>query len=391
MRILVYDHLLDVGGGAAKYGLWFANILKHGNSIDIVSDVSVEKELFGKRFGMYVEGLHFRELQSHVMQEKIPFLKILRASKDFASLLDLESIGFFGNSIKRIRHEVNSVRHKPLDSIVETMSGEYDLFIAHVHSHTHNHVKPNAEKSIMVCHSVNQIMQPGKREFHAGNYDTVISNSRYTKEILINVWGIDSEVVYPPVEVMRMEGLKEDAISNVGIFGTQRNQREYVRVFNQLRDNASGWKMILAGVAREQEYFKKVNGTTVNPGVEVRPNPSFEELCKVLSTSKIYWNLAGLRGGYDEVEHFGMAMAEAMKCGCVPIAINRGGPAEIITDGVDGFLVDDLEGVKSRTLELIRDENLRERMGENAAKRAADFSLEKFEKRVKDVVSSLEV
>ncbi|HEB71490.1 MAG TPA: glycosyltransferase [Nitrospirae bacterium] len=42
---------------------------------------------------------------------------------------------------------------------------------------------------------------------------------------------------------------------------------------------------------------------------------------------------------FTEKEAFGLVVAEAMACGCLPIAPDIGGPAEIVTDGVDGWTV----------------------------------------------------
>lgn len=47
-------------------------------------------------------------------------------------------------------------------------------------------------------------------------------------------------------------------------------------------------------------------------------------------------------------EPFGLVMAESMACGTTPIAFRRGAAVEIIEDGINGYLVDDLEGMIDR-------------------------------------------
>ena len=41
----------------------------------------------------------------------------------------------------------------------------------------------------------------------------------------------------------------------------------------------------------------------------------------------------------SEMESFGLAALEAMACGAIPIATRVGGLPEVVTDGLDGYLV----------------------------------------------------
>ena len=65
-------------------------------------------------------------------------------------------------------------------------------------------------------------------------------------------------------------------------------------------------------------------------------------------------------------EGFGLTVTEAMWKGKAVIGGNVGGIAVQITDGVNGFLVDDVEQCARRTLELLLDPGLRETLGDAA-------------------------
>lgn len=70
-------------------------------------------------------------------------------------------------------------------------------------------------------------------------------------------------------------------------------------------------------------------------------------------------------------EPFGLVIPEAMSCGLPVVAFDCPyGPADIITDGVDGFLVKnrDVNEFADRVCQLIEDKELRIRMGQAAIK-----------------------
>ena len=79
----------------------------------------------------------------------------------------------------------------------------------------------------------------------------------------------------------------------------------------------------------------------------------------------------------SDAESFGMAALEAMSCEVPVIATNAGGLPEVVTDGVNGYLlpVGDIDGMAQRALEILSDRDLERRMGE--AGRAA--VLERFD------------
>ena len=68
-------------------------------------------------------------------------------------------------------------------------------------------------------------------------------------------------------------------------------------------------------------------------------------------------------------EPFGLVLVEAMSCGLPVVAFNCPyGPADIINDGTDGFLVEDrnVKAFAGRVCQLMEDDNLCQRMGKAA-------------------------
>ncbi len=120
-------------------------------------------------------------------------------------------------------------------------------------------------------------------------------------------------------------------------------------------------------------------------------NCSVQELKTLYGESLIYWHATGLGRNLDEepekAEHFGISIVEAMSGGAIPVTLNTGGPTEIITEGVNGFFYDDLDGLVSQTMRLLSstDKSVLEQLSLAAQSRAKDFSYDQFNASIASV------
>ncbi len=75
----------------------------------------------------------------------------------------------------------------------------------------------------------------------------------------------------------------------------------------------------------------------------------------------------------SEIESFGLAALEGMACGVPAVCSEVGGLPEVITNGVEGFLVPghDVKTMAARTLEIVTNPRRREQMGIAARERAS--------------------
>jgi L-malate glycosyltransferase len=74
----------------------------------------------------------------------------------------------------------------------------------------------------------------------------------------------------------------------------------------------------------------------------------------------------------SDLESFGLAALEGMACGVPAVCSRVGGLPEVITDGVEGFLVPprDVKTMAARALDILTSPDRREQMGKAARKRA---------------------
>ena len=78
----------------------------------------------------------------------------------------------------------------------------------------------------------------------------------------------------------------------------------------------------------------------------------------------------------SRVEPFGIVVLEGWRAGLPVIATRNGGPAEIMTDGVDGLLVDpeDIDGLASQISRVLRDEDLASRLAAAGGAKVGEYT-----------------
>jgi len=78
-----------------------------------------------------------------------------------------------------------------------------------------------------------------------------------------------------------------------------------------------------------------------------------------------------------------------MSAGVIPIVYASGGQKEIVTDGVDGYLWDDIDQLTDRTLQLVSDSTLRGRLSQEATHSSKQFGRGRFAANVERLVAGL--
>lgn len=102
---------------------------------------------------------------------------------------------------------------------------------------------------------------------------------------------------------------------------------------------ATGYRLVMAGIVQDEGYHQR----------EVAPFLDGELVQHVGMVGgdrrgQLLGNAKALLHLIKFDEPFGLSVVEAMACGTPVIAYRRGSMAELIDDGVSGFLVDDLAG-----------------------------------------------
>ena len=233
-------------------------------------------------------------------------------------------------------------------------------------------------------------------------YDLLCPISRFVAQWVKQSWGLEGEILYPPVDVSDLQpGKKRTIILSVGRFFPHSHEKKFpemIQAFAALsRQDLAGWELHLAGgVAQDslsQDYYRRVQHLAEGLPVVLHPNVEYEKLRQLYSQATLYWHATGY--GENEArhperfEHFGITPVEAMAAGCVPIVLGKGGLPEIVEHDKSGFLWNTLDELKQYTVAAIADPALVSRLRAGAVGRAERFSEEQFADRLLKLVAQV--
>ena len=222
-------------------------------------------------------------------------------------------------------------------------------------------------------------------------YQLKLAISSFTRRWTQCWWGVDCRVVFPPCDDLFGSVPKTDTLLSVGRFSTEwhtKRQLEMVTAFRELEGSGLvGWEYLCAGGVIESRpddysYFQTVRRQAAGGAVRVLANVSRSQLREFYQRAKVFWHATGY-GVDDQVhpeqtEHFGIAVADAMAAGCVPVVLKKGGIPELVQHGVNGFLWETLEELKHYTMKVVLDDELRTRLSEAARQRAQGLNAQGF-------------
>jgi glycosyltransferase involved in cell wall biosynthesis len=166
----------------------------------------------------------------------------------------------------------------------------------------------------------------------------LFTNSLFTSRTLEDSLGLCSKVLYPPISSLfyqktspstSEEDQREDLVVTVGRINLDKRLEVIPKIASMLK--AEKAKFVITGFAHSEQALNVINREirklNVGNNVSVKLNLPKEELNKLLRRAKVYLHTPTL-------EHFGISIAEAMACGCIPVAYDDGGAPEFVPDGL---------------------------------------------------------
>lgn len=181
-------------------------------------------------------------------------------------------------------------------------------------------------------------------------------NHVYITEFSKNAWGDNNGIVIP-------HGIPTDKFT--GWTGTDLNGLSVVNHFPQ-RDMFCGWKIWQQIVC---QVPVKLIGE--NPGF-TQSAPTLEALISEMGKARFFLNTS-------QWSPVPLSMLEAMACGCPVVTTAKQEIPKIITNGVNGFVSNDIDELIKGCIALLEDQELAARMGQAARQTILEkFNMNQF-------------
>jgi glycosyltransferase involved in cell wall biosynthesis len=211
--------------------------------------------------------------------------------------------------------------------------------------------------------------------------------SGWTARVVREVYGIDAEVVYPPVQanfpVVPWEE-RENGLLCVSRVVPEKTLERAVEIVERVR-------------ARGEDVHLRVIG-----GTQRGSDPKYLKRIRALQASRREWfildqdlsreSLIALFGRYRyglhvrENEQFGIGIAELVRAGCVTFVPCHGGQAEIVAS-IDDLTFSTNEEAATKITHVVRDSELQLQLREQLRVHGERFSSDSFIRSIREVVS----
>lgn len=161
------------------------------------------------------------------------------------------------------------------------------------------------------------------------NRKLVLVNSKYTLNTMKKLTGANPTLLYPPIsKSLYINSNDVDKKENTVVSLSRLVQQKRVHLIPyiaKMTDKDIRFKIVgrTATASELRQIHESIERNGVSDRVEVITNASRNEIHQILQKSKVFLHL-------QICEHFGVAVAEAMASGCIPIVNDSGGPQEFV-------------------------------------------------------------
>lgn len=240
-----------------------------------------------------------------------------------------------------------------------------------------------------------RLMSPALRALDRRRAQEALSlaaNSEYVRRRIQRAWDRDSEVIYPPVDVARMQSVKRwadelseveravlEQLPNFFVLGASRFIA-YKRLDLVIKiAEASDLPVVLAGSGPEERPLREQAAQATVP-VHFVSDPSDTLLYALYEAASVYV--------FPAIEDFGIMPVEAMALGTPVVVRAIGGGSETVVDGVTGAHLPERASTKDLKYAVVRAFGAD---GDACRRHAQTFDIARFQESLRSWLQDTEV
>jgi glycosyltransferase involved in cell wall biosynthesis len=219
------------------------------------------------------------------------------------------------------------------------------------------------------------------RSFMARNLSLV--NSDWTGRLVTRWYGVPTSTLYPPVPGEFPDvpwSKRDDAFVCIGRIAPEKNLERVIDIIGAVRQRAPHVRLHLIGTAGHRGYYHRIISRTRAEAawISVHENLPRSEFVRLVASQRY-----GIHGMTEE--HFGIAVAEMVRAGCITWVPAGGGQVEIV--GADPrFLYSDPRDAVAKIARTLSDPGAQETMRSHLGAQASRFTTEAFTRQVREIV-----
>jgi len=377
-RILVYSCRLIPHGGGAGVAAWILEALRQDYAVTLLTSEPVDLTLLDRYFGTSLTG---SDLQVRTMA---PLVRgFLGLDPDPGSI---QKRVYLLRLCKRVRHQYDLVVSADNEGDFGPPAIQYIHwpFLAHLYPRVRSSCDlPLGQK--LACLSKGEIrpwMLVADYSFDRMKANRTLVNSGWTGRLVKRVYGIDSTTVHPPAPGIFPEIAWEEREDGFVMMGRLHFAKRYdwcLKVLSVVRTRFPQVRMHIVGSSyrdrRDYPVFLRALAQANSSWVTLHEDLSRGELAELAARQRY-----GIHAHIDE--HFGMAVAEMVRAGCIPFVHNSGGPLEIV--GHDSRLIyESEEDAAQKIMQVPGDPAAQEDIRQRLALRKDFYSVETFMRAIR--------
>ncbi len=374
-RVLFLQPSLQPPGGGNGVGAWMLEALKHDHTVSLLTWAAPDFPAINRFFGTTLRAAEFR---LHTVPPVVR--RLMRHSPLPLGLLQHSYLLRCGQKLA------------PAYDAIMTASNEADFGrrgIQYIHFPRFERVRPDVDLRwyhrlslpvdayYRLCAAVAGFsVERMKRNLTLVNSDWIGSRVR-------ELYGIEPTTLWPPVPGNFPDvpwEQREEGFLCIGRISPEKEIDKVIDIVAAVRSRGRNMHLHIVGTGDDSAYCAKIRRRAQeNPGwVYLGENLSRDELVRLVATHRY-----GIHGMTDE--HFGMAVGDLVRGGCITFVPCGGGQVEIIGDE-DRLLYRTREDALHKIMHVLGAPDVQGTLRRYLAGRGEQLSTDRFVRRIRDLM-----